>query len=237
MTTSRAGDPRPLGADPVAVAIPAPRRSRGTRDRVLDAAVELTAEGGWAGVTMGKLAIRAGVARQTVYNEIGTKAQLAEVMLVREVERFLGCVTRAFEAHPDDLLAAVHAASYAVLDQAADNQLLHAILGATHGADTELLPYLSSHSAGLLEVAHAVVSGGVAGYGIQAPQEQVELIVDVVVRHVLSHCVHPGDAPADVADGITWVVAGMLAAYVPPWADGRVSGGVDATADPARDPG
>ena len=46
------------------------------RDRLLEAAVELTTTAGWAKVTMARLADEVGVSRQTVYNEIGTKNDL-----------------------------------------------------------------------------------------------------------------------------------------------------------------
>ena len=52
------------------------------RERVIDAALELTTETGWAQVTMGALADAVGVSRQTVYNEIGTKPRLAEAMIL-----------------------------------------------------------------------------------------------------------------------------------------------------------
>ncbi len=54
-------------------------------ERVVDAAVRLTAETGWSQVTMAKLADEVGVSRQTVYNEIGTKSGLAEAMILREL--------------------------------------------------------------------------------------------------------------------------------------------------------
>src|SRR4051812_8931868 len=107
------------------------------RERVIDAAVVLTTEHGWAHVTMGRLADAVGVSRQTVYNEIGTKPRLAEAMILRELDRFLGVVTVAFDAHADDLVGAIRGASRAVLERSADNPLLHAIVSATHGADTE----------------------------------------------------------------------------------------------------
>ena len=75
------------------------------RERVIDAAVTLTTEVGWAQVTMARLADAVGVSRQTVYNEIGTKPRLAEAMILRELDRFLGLVTVAFDAHPTDLVA------------------------------------------------------------------------------------------------------------------------------------
>src|SRR3954466_3829155 len=108
------------------------------RERVIDAAITLTTEDGWAEVTMGRLADAVGVSRQTVYNEIGTKPRLAEAMILRELERFLGLVTGAFDAPPTELVLALRDASESVLEASQSNPLLHAIVSATHGADTEL---------------------------------------------------------------------------------------------------
>ena len=51
---------------------------------------------GLGGVMMGRLADRVGVSRQTVYNEIGSKQQLGEAMIMRELEVFLRNVDAAF---------------------------------------------------------------------------------------------------------------------------------------------
>ena len=64
---------------------------------------------------MARLADEVGVSRQTVYNEIGSKPRLAEAMILRELDRFLGVVTVAFDEHPTDLVAAIGAASEQVL--------------------------------------------------------------------------------------------------------------------------
>ena len=70
------------------------------RERIVGAAAAMTTESGWSAVTMGALADRVGVSRQTVYNEVGTKPGLAEAMILHELDRFLGVVTAAFDAHP-----------------------------------------------------------------------------------------------------------------------------------------
>ncbi|MGV3564937.1 MAG: TetR/AcrR family transcriptional regulator, partial [Nocardioides sp.] len=75
------------------------------RERVVDAAVRLTGEVGWSQVTMARLAEVVGVSRQTVYNEVGTKPGLADAMILRELDRSLGVVRDAFDAHPADLVA------------------------------------------------------------------------------------------------------------------------------------
>src|SRR6478672_13418615 len=115
---------------------------------------------------MGTIADRVGVSRQTVYNEVGTKPGLAEAMILHELERFLGVVNLAFDGQPADLVAAIRDASRGVLELAQDNRLLHAVVSATHGADTELLPLLTTHAESLLVVAKGVIAGRIEPYGI-----------------------------------------------------------------------
>ena len=180
------------------------------RERLVDAAVTLTTEVGWAQVTMARLADTVGVSRQTVYNEIGSKPRLAEAMILRELERFLELVTAAFDAHPTDLVAAIRAASGAVLEASQDNPLLHAIVSATHGADTELLPLLTTHAGALLSTAKLVVVERVAPYDVGLRGPELEAAIDMVVRVVLSHVMQPSGSPAATADDIAWVAARVL---------------------------
>ena len=180
------------------------------RERVLEAAVTLTTSGGWAQVTMARLADEVGVSRQTVYNEIGTKPRLAEAMILRELERFLGLVTVAFDAHPSDLVAAIRDASRSVLEASQDNPLLHAIVSATHGADTELLPLLTTHAGTLLSTAKGVLVDRVAPYGVGLSTPELDAAVDMVVRVVLSHVMQPSGPPAATADDIAWIARRVL---------------------------
>ena len=122
-TSSRWTGSRPADSATLAV-MTVTTRPLTMRERVIDAAVNLTTEVGWAQVTMARLADVVGVSRQTVYNEIGTKPRLAEAMILRELERFLGLVTAAFDAHPTDLVGAIRDASRAVLEASQDNPLL-----------------------------------------------------------------------------------------------------------------
>ena len=181
-----------------------------TRDRIVEAAVNLTGDVGWAQVTMAKLADVVGVSRQTVYNEIGTKPRLAEAMILRELDRFLGVVSVAFDAHPDDLVAAIRAASRSVLEHAQDNPLLHAVVSATHGADTELLPLLTTHAESLLVAAKGVIGVRLEPYNIPLGPERLEAAIDTVVRVVLSHVMQPTAAPRETAESIAWIAGRVL---------------------------
>jgi AcrR family transcriptional regulator len=180
------------------------------RERIVDAAVALTTEMGWARVTMATVADRVGVSRQTVYNEVGTKPGLAEAMILHELDRFLGVVTLAFDQHPDDLVAAIRDASHDVLVLAKDNPLLHAVVSATHGADTELLPLLTTHAESLLAAAKIVIADRIEPYELALDDEHLEAAIDMVVRVVLSHVMQPSGRPEDTSADIAWIAARVL---------------------------
>jgi AcrR family transcriptional regulator len=175
------------------------------RERVVAAAAELTLEAGWAGVTMGRLADRAGVSRQTVYNEVGSKPQLAEEMVLAELAKFLAEVDAAFDAHPGALVDAIRAASRGVLELARGNALLQAVVSASYGAETELLPLLTTRNDALVLAASLAVRRRVAAYRIDIDDRHLDAAIDMVVRLVLSHVVHPLADPADTADDIAWI--------------------------------
>jgi AcrR family transcriptional regulator len=176
-----------------------------THERVVAAAAELTLEAGWAGVTMGKLADRVGVSRQTVYNEVGSKAQLAEEMVLVELATFLAVVDAAFDAQPGDLVEAIRAASRGVLELARSNALLQAVVSASYGAETELLPLLTTRNDALVLTASSAVRQRISAYSVDIDDRHLDAAIDMVVRLVLSHVVHPIGKPADTADDIAWI--------------------------------
>lgn len=180
------------------------------RERVIEAAVEVTTAAGWSGVTMGLLAQRVGVSRQTVYNEVGTKEALAEAMILGELDEFLAVVDGAFAAHPTDLVAAIEAAAAGVLELARDNALLKAVVTATHGSDTELLPLLTTHAASLLDTAKGVVAARVSGYDVEVPSDRLAAAIDMVVRVVLSHVMEPSGTPRETARHLAWIAGRVL---------------------------
>ena len=181
-----------------------------TRDRIVAAAVETTTSSGWAAVTMARLADTVGVSRQTVYNEVGSKPALAETMILEELTRFLTVVEQAFDAEPDDLTRAIERAVTDVLTYASANKLLHAVVSATHGADTELLPLLTTSSGSLLGAAKDVVSARVAPYAPGIDAEHLDPAIDMVVRVVLSHVMQPSGSPERTDADIAWLAGQVL---------------------------
>lgn len=180
------------------------------RQRIVAAATAATVEGGWSSVTMAGLADDVGVSRQTVYNEVGSKPALAEAMVAHELSGFLALVERAFAAHPDDAVAGVRDAVREVLVRAQDNSLLRAIVTASYGADTELLPLLTTNSTALLETASEIVAAQIRLRARDLDDDRVARATDVIVRTVLSHVMQPTGTPDSTADDLAAVAALLL---------------------------
>lgn len=181
------------------------------RERLCDAATDLLTTDGWGHVTMARLADVVGVSRQTVYNEIGTKKDLAEAIVLRELDRFLAGVAKSFDENPTELVPAIRESARRVLTYAQDNALLHAVVSATHGADTELLPLLTTHSQHLLAGAKLVVADRVASYEVSLTPDELDACIDMVVRLVLSHVMQPSSDPVQTADDIAFIARRVLA--------------------------
>lgn len=178
--------------------------------RIVCVAAELTTSSGWSSVTMARLADEVGVSRQTVYNEVGSKQALAEAMIHDEFTRFLAVVDRAFDAHPDDLVQSIHVAARDVLEMAQGNALLRAVVSATHGADTELLPLLTTHAQPLLSTAKTVTADRLARFALPFDERHLAAAVDVFVRAVLSHVMQPSGTAQHTAEDIAWIVSRVL---------------------------
>lgn len=179
------------------------------RVRLIERAAAMTGQDGWSALTMGRLADAVGVSRQTVYNEIGGKPALAEAMVMHELALFLAEVDEQFAAH-DDLGEAIRGAVTEVLRMARSNPLLRAILSTSHGADSDLLPLLTTQADALIEAAAAVVRGQVERFDLDLTPGQIDAGCDMVVRLVLSHVMQPGGEPAEVAADVTWIAARVL---------------------------
>lgn len=181
------------------------------RDRLLDAAARVFAEEGWRRLTMSKVADRAGVSRQTVYNEFGTKQQLAEQLVMRELDVFLDVVRESFEAE-HEFQPAVRSAVRGALTIAGENALLRAVLESGHTGDTELLPYIFQ-SQTVVDTAAGYLYDLVVDQFPDLPLRGTQLAValESVIRLALSHLTQPGGTPEQTADDLAWVVGAVLA--------------------------
>ncbi|MEI6622237.1 MAG: TetR family transcriptional regulator [Actinomycetes bacterium] len=180
------------------------------RNRILSAATVLTAERGWSTVTMARLAESVGVSRQTVYNEVGSKPALAEALVLRELDRFLAIVDESFDRHPHDPVGAIRAATLGVLDLARRDPLVGAVVAGSYGADSDLLPLLTTRSRALVESVAATITSHIDEHDVPITRDRLDAAIDGIVRVVLSHVIESGTDPRVVADDVAWIASRML---------------------------
>jgi AcrR family transcriptional regulator len=166
-----------------------------TRDSLLAAAYDAAVSGDWARTRMADVAAAAGVSRQTLYNEFGSKDALAQAMAMREVEQFIAGTEAALEAaDPDDPIEAVAAAALYTLQQAADNPLLKAALT---DATSDLLSFLTTRG----EPAHSAAVASFTRYYSthfpDLPADDIALAAEAITRLTVSYLVLPSDLPAE----------------------------------------
>ncbi len=159
------------------------------RATLLDAMRDQLRTRPWAEVTMAQVAQAAGVSRQTLYKEFGSRHELAQAYVLREVDRFVATVEKAVTAHLDDPVTALSAAFDVFLAAAADDPLVRAVVSGDGG--DELLVLVTTQGQPVLERAterlSAFLLDGWPGLG----EHDAHLLGECVVRLAISYAALP----------------------------------------------
>lgn len=178
------------------------------RVRLLDAAHDMIESSGWSAVTMARIADVAGVSRQTVYNEFGTKHGLAEQLALRELGRFLDVVRERMESQ-HEITESIRSACEGVLEVAEQSLLVRTIVGAAPGdQDTDFLKIMTTESGEIVEASVTVVQQSIDDLYPDTPltPQELSVAVELVVRLVLSAITRPSKSPKEAAADIAWIV-------------------------------
>lgn len=177
------------------------------RERLLDAAQGAIERSGWSSLTMAGIADVAGVSRQTVYNEFGTKHGLAQQLALRELQRFLAVVSERMRGEAE-LIAGIRAACEGALLMGEQSLIVRTLVGSMPDEhDPELLQILTTESGDIIELAViAVKQTMVELYDQPFTDAELTVAVEVVVRLVLSAITRPSKPPREAAADIAWVV-------------------------------
>jgi AcrR family transcriptional regulator len=179
------------------------------RATLLDALREELRTTPWPDVTMARVARGAGVSRQTLYNEFGSRGELAQALVLREVDRFLESVETAVTLHVDSPVTALAAAFDVFFAAAGENPVVRALV-APDGSGDELLALVTTQGGPVLGRATERLAAFLAAGWPQLPTDDVRLLSEVVVRLAISLLTLPGDGPPVSGED----VARLLGPYV-----------------------
>jgi AcrR family transcriptional regulator len=163
-------------------------------DRLLDAADELLADRDWASVTMADIARGAGVSRQTLYNEFGSRQEFAQAYVLREADRFLGAAEEAIAGHADDPEAGLTAAFTGFLAGAADNPLVRTIVAGDPGSG--LLALVTTRGALVVGAVTVRLAACFVETWPQLHDREAHIAAECAARLAISHALLP-TGPAD----------------------------------------
>lgn len=186
--------------------VPYPEAARGLlRDTIIGAVDSLARTRGWDATTMSQVAEIAGISRQTVYNEFGSRQALVEAYVTREVENLVAEVETAVREHADDPSAALLAAFGLFLKLASDEPIIRIIV-----ADAD-----SSHLMRLLtnlgtSFADDRIARLIVDVWPQVSNADAELLADSLVRLAISHAVAPAGDPETTSRGVTRLVRPLI---------------------------
>ncbi|WP_051792885.1 TetR/AcrR family transcriptional regulator [Amycolatopsis jejuensis] len=181
------------------------------RETLLDAAADLLPDRGRQGLRMADVAARAGVSRQTVYNEFGSKAALTQAVALRTAAVFLDGIRCRFE-DAESLLTGIHGAVVYTIEHARENRLIAAALGTEAGED--LLPLLTSRGEPILTAAADLAAQQYLALEPRLTPESAALLAETVVRLSLSHLVLPTHSAPEAADAILAVLTPAVAQFI-----------------------
>lgn len=168
------------------------------RETIVAATDELVAESSWGAVTMAQVASRAGVSRQTVYNEIGGRDDLARAYAMWAADRLLDEVERCLLDHRDDLTVACVETMEMFLTIASDHPLVRA-LAATSGSDDLRAVLVTSQGRSLVRTAAERLGRIIAATWPAIDADDLSIVSETLVRLAISHVVLPTAGPADAA--------------------------------------
>jgi AcrR family transcriptional regulator len=178
------------------------------RHTLLDAARTLLADRPWSSVTMSAVAEGAGVSRQTLYNEFGSRDEFARAYVLREVDAFLDAVEQAIDAHAGDPTAALTAALDVFLTAAADHPLVQSVVSGD--SPDSLLPLVTTEGKPVIERAAERLSAIVVSRWPQVEEADARLLAEGVARLGVSYAA----LPSATTDMTAASIATLLGPYI-----------------------
>jgi AcrR family transcriptional regulator len=174
------------------------------RDRLLDAGRAQLSERAWADVTMAGIAAAAGVSRQTLYNEFGSRDEFGQALVIREGSQFLDAVEQAMDEHSGDPRAALTAALERFLTIADDDPFVRLMLADDGTAG--LLPLVTTQSLPIIDWASQRLIDAIEAHWPGVPPGELGDLADMLIRLAISHVAAPREPPAETAASITRVL-------------------------------
>jgi AcrR family transcriptional regulator len=167
------------------------------RDSVLDAMRDLLQTRDWSAITLADVARAAGISRQTIYNEFGSRQGLAQGYALRLADRLVDVVDDAIYANVGDIYQALLQGFRAFFTESAADPLVISLLSGV--AKPDLLQIITTDSGPIITHCSQRLTSAFMNSWISTSEEDAGILARAIVRLAMSYVSMPPEADHDVA--------------------------------------
>jgi AcrR family transcriptional regulator len=181
------------------------------RDSILDGMRDLLLTRDWSAITLADVARAAGISRQTIYNEFGSRQGLAQGYALRLADRLVDEVDTAIRGNVGNMYAAFVQGFRRFFTQSASDPLVISLL--TGEAKPDLLQLITVDSGPMLTHCSQRLTTTFAESWVMASEEDAGVLARAIVRLCLSYVSMPPEADHDVADDLARLMTPFAERY------------------------
>jgi AcrR family transcriptional regulator len=181
------------------------------RDSILDGMRDLLLSRDWSAITLADVARAAGISRQTIYNEFGSRQGLAYGYAMRLADRLVDAVAEAIRANVGDMYAAFLQGFRAFFTESASDPLVVSLRSGE--AKPDLLQLITIDSGPIITRCSQRLTASLADSWVKASDKDAGVLARAIVRLAMSYVSMPPEADHDVADDLARLMTPFAERY------------------------
>lgn len=181
------------------------------RDSILDGMREQLLVRDWSSITLTDVARAAGISRQTIYNEFGSRQGLAEGYALRLADRLVDAVAHAINHNVGHVYEAFLEGFRAFFADSASDPLVISLL--TGAAKPDLLQIITIGSGPIISRCSARLQETFQQSWIRSSDEDSGVLARAIVRLAMSYVSMPPEADHDVARDLARLMSPFAERY------------------------
>ncbi|ULE33584.1 TetR family transcriptional regulator AlkX [Mycobacterium sp. IDR2000157661] len=181
------------------------------RDSILDGMRDLLLVRDWSSITLSDVAKTAGISRQTIYNEFGSRQGLAQGYALRLADRLVDQIDDAIFTNTGDIYTAfLHGFQDFFTESAADPLVISLLDGSTK---PDLLQLITTDSAPIITRCSTRLTDLFMNSWVRASAEDAGVLARAIVRLAMSYVSMPPEADHDVAHDLARLMTPFAERY------------------------
>jgi len=167
------------------------------RDSILDGMRDQLLTRDWSAITLSHVAKAAGISRQTIYNEFGSRQGLAQAYALRLADRLVDQIDDAIEGNVGDVYAAFVQGFRDFFTESAADPLVISLL--TGDIKPDLLELITTDSGPIITHCSGRLTSTFIDSWVKCGVEDAGILARAIVRLAMSYISMPPEADHDVA--------------------------------------